>query len=79
MESYSGNDHSGSGLGSTFQNPVYDDASCVNETGESKSKDGFIHRRSYDMEKARSDEATERKIITAAHFRTPLFKEMLKK
>ena len=43
---------------STFQNPVYDDASCVNETGESKSKDGFIHPRYYDMEKARSDEAT---------------------
>ena len=38
---------------------IYDDASCVNETGESKSKDGFIHPRYHDMEKARSDEATE--------------------
>ena len=52
---------------------------ALDETGESKSKDGFIHPRYHDMEKARSDKATEWKIITAVHFRNSLFKEMLKK
>lgn len=84
-ESFCPDENSGNIVGFSFQNTIYDDASCVSETARNQNKEDPLHLfkkgsfgSSFEMEDTMHDDgkAADGKIMTAVHFPNPLFQDM---